>query len=91
VKTIVPLLELLLALISGGLALLLLAGKIRIEIVRRPRKEEPEEQEVAATYVRPLEQPKPPTLVEEAPKRRRGRPRKVRPVSTLIPPTTAME
>jgi hypothetical protein len=77
VREIIPNLELLLALIAGGLATLLLAGKIRIEIVHRPKVEEPEEEEFIGNYVRPLEKPRPTTLVEGAPKRKRGRPRKM--------------
>jgi hypothetical protein len=86
VRDIIPLLELFLSLTCGALGLLLLFGKIRIEWVRRPQIEEPENDTALANYVRPLEKPKPTTLVEGAQKRKRGRPRKVRPASTLIPP-----
>lgn len=83
-KTIIPLLELLLALISGGLAILLLLGKIRIEIVRRPEEDESEEEQVV-NYVKPLETPKPPTLIEESSKKRRGRPRKAPTIAPQFP------
>jgi hypothetical protein len=74
VKTIVPLLELLLALISGGLAILLLLGKLRIEIVRRPKVEEPEEEQVV-NYVRPLETPQPPDIGRSSQKRKGSAPK----------------
>jgi hypothetical protein len=86
VRDIVPYLELLLALISGGLAILLLAGKIRIEIVYRPKQEEAEEDEVLASYVAPLEKPKSQTLIEGATKRKRGRPKKVQTEVLPVPP-----
>jgi hypothetical protein len=76
VRDIIPYLELLLALTCGALGLLLLFGKIRIEWVRHPKVEEPEEEELVTNYVAPLEKPKPTMLVEGAPKRKRGRPRK---------------
>jgi hypothetical protein len=64
------------------LGLLALFGKIKIVIVYRDEEKpaswpnpDEEEEEVVVNYVKPLETPKPPTLVE-APKRRRGRPQR---------------
>ena len=84
-NTIVAIAELTLSLVSGSLGILLLLGKIRIEIVRRPKVEEPEEEPVT-NYVKPMETLKPPMLVEksEVLKRKRGRPRKT--VVLPVPP-----
>ena len=78
---------LILGVIGGIVGLLLLSGKVRL-VINYPESEkpsvwpeEPEEEENApvANYVKPLEAVKPPTLVSDAPKRRRGRPRKETP------------
>jgi hypothetical protein len=68
---------LILGTIGMAVGLLLLVGKVKLVIVY-PEEEQPvpwpEPEEQVDNYSKPLEQPKPPTLVE-APKRRRGRPR----------------
>jgi hypothetical protein len=72
------------------LGLLALFGKIKIVIVYRKEEQtapwKEEDDESVSNYVKLLETAKPPTLAETV-KRKRGRPRKVRPVSPLIPPT----
>jgi hypothetical protein len=73
------------------IGLLLLTGKLKL-VINYPEDEQTapwpdpkdEEKKDVDNYVKPLEQPKPPTLLE-APKRRRGRPRKSAVVSEHLP------